>query len=624
MRFRSYNSELLIAQTLIGNIFNDIVIDRRNHGFRDYSKPLSVKEIVQKQIEVPCIFGDRGIILRSLENETGNIKLPLYILQSNDISIDTSRNADLHIDMFYQADSQFAQLDKNNPLYRPYDLNKRRGQPVNIKYTLTLVTKYKEDLDQMCTNWAVFYRPSIYVKWWHPRNDVKPLESEILWDGSINYESPVDYTVTDRYQWKASTNFTFKTWLFPGVNLLENIDDNGETDLIKYFNKFSFQDYLNPEYQDEISKDFGGFPVYGELYNRENSGFFAAETDQEFENNGNDPKGILEGKYIVNNVESRPDSILYDKVSGILNPDETMIKNLTDVGDMPQSQRLTESYPDWNLYQDVLAMDPIESPTTIAFKLAYFKNNFKEDISKELENNLYFNTFFGKNFGESNSNYIKPEFNYNLDKQELTISGEFKNEYYIQSFESIINNKTINQEINVVNLKQEMITKFSKTFTANTFKLKTENTEFNNVHLIRDNIYFKLENKDFIKKLKTLKSYIKENWNDFELNYIEETNTYVLETNSVILENLNKIFNCDAQNILFLSVVKEWVENGKTYTILANSYMYFILESTEDDDNILTYGILNIPSFDYGFAPVFNTTFDENNIIYGFNLENNI
>lgn len=83
MRFRSYNSELLIASTLMAHLWNDVVIDRRDHGFdRDYSKPVDLKEIVQKKIEIPCIFGDRSNILRSLENESGNIKLPLYILEA--------------------------------------------------------------------------------------------------------------------------------------------------------------------------------------------------------------------------------------------------------------------------------------------------------------------------------------------------------------------------------------------------------------------------------------------------------------------------------------------------------------------------------------------------------------
>ena len=171
-------------------------------------------------------------------------------------------------------------------------------------------------------------------------------------------------------------------------------------------------------------------------------------------------------------------------------------------------------------------------------------------------------------------------------------------------------------------MKQDLVTKFNKTFTTNTFKLKSENNEFKNVHLIKDYVYFKLENKDFIKGLKNIKKFIKDNWNEFELTYSEETNKYMLETELEL--NFDKILNCESQDIFLLNIEKEWEENGKTYTILANSYLYFILESTEDDDNIIKFGNLNIPTFDYGFAPVFNTTFEKNNIIYGFNLGENI
>ena len=36
----------------------------------DYSTPIDLNSVVQKRIEVPCIAGDRDIILRSLENES--------------------------------------------------------------------------------------------------------------------------------------------------------------------------------------------------------------------------------------------------------------------------------------------------------------------------------------------------------------------------------------------------------------------------------------------------------------------------------------------------------------------------------------------------------------------------
>ena len=52
MKYRSFNEELLIATALLINIFNDIIIDRRKHGLkRDFSKPVSLKEVAQQKIE---------------------------------------------------------------------------------------------------------------------------------------------------------------------------------------------------------------------------------------------------------------------------------------------------------------------------------------------------------------------------------------------------------------------------------------------------------------------------------------------------------------------------------------------------------------------------------------------
>ena len=288
MKFRSYNQQLLIAQALIGNVFNDIVIDRRKHGKeRDYSKPLTIDEILQKEIEIPCIFGDRSIILRSLQNERGAIKLPLYILTSRGIRVDAKREADLHLDMFYQQDQSFSKLPQDHPLYRPYNLKKRRGLPITISYNLTMITKYKEDLDQMCTNWMVHWRPDIYVKWWHPRNKTEPLQSQILWGQAIEIQNNEDYDTNKRFKWQANTQFTFKTWIFPGLNYEEDSFAADEEEynrtheaLIQKINVYS----TIPNY-DDVQLDQEGFPVLGDLFeetNPENStqiGMYAVPTD---------------------------------------------------------------------------------------------------------------------------------------------------------------------------------------------------------------------------------------------------------------------------------------------------------------------------------------------------------
>ena len=136
MKYRSFNEEILIATALLINVFNDIIIDRRKHGNRDFSKPISLKEISQQKI--PCILGDRSSILRSLENESGKYKLPLIILSNKNIKTDISRMVDLHTDVFYQQDSSFSDLDPEDPLYKPQQLGKRRAQPIIIDFDTLL------------------------------------------------------------------------------------------------------------------------------------------------------------------------------------------------------------------------------------------------------------------------------------------------------------------------------------------------------------------------------------------------------------------------------------------------------------------------------------------------------
>lgn len=56
----------------------------------------------------------------------GALKLPLFILQIKSLKVDSNRQADLFADIYYQADDQFSKLSEDHPLYKPYNLSKRR------------------------------------------------------------------------------------------------------------------------------------------------------------------------------------------------------------------------------------------------------------------------------------------------------------------------------------------------------------------------------------------------------------------------------------------------------------------------------------------------------------------
>lgn len=316
MKYRSYNSEIIIATSLIINVFNDIIIDRRKQGLnKDYSKPLSLDDIVQQKIEIPCILGDRSAILKSLENEPGRYKLPLIILQMKSLKTDTNRMADLHADVFYQKDSSFNKLNVNNDLYRPYDLSKKRGQPVIIDYDMTIITKYKEDMDQILSNWIVHFRPDIYFKWWHPKVKYEPLTSQLIWNHNIGFDSPVEYNPQNVFTYKSSTTFLFKTWLFYGMES-SFIDDTGEG-IIKSFKLFPNKSSKYHQDENESNPRIDNMDeldvyIFGEIIKTNNAeiNFWNVNFDQQFIDNTNDVEGKKNGKYVVNNVFSINDKDL--------------------------------------------------------------------------------------------------------------------------------------------------------------------------------------------------------------------------------------------------------------------------------------------------------------------------
>jgi len=451
MKYRSFNEELLIATALLVNVFNDIVIDRRTHGLkRDYSKPLSLNDIVQQKIEIPCVIGDRSNILRSLENEQGKYKLPLIILQNKSIKTDVNRMVDLHADVFYQQDISFSELDPSNPLYKPQQLSKRRGQPIIMDFDMTIITKYKEDMDQILSNWIVHFRPDVYVKWWHPRVKLSPLTSQILWNHNVGFESPVEYTPTNIFTYKSTTTFSFKTWLFPGIIAEENnLGIESIIEKIKFFpnrsNDWDDED-LARGFKDE--NEAGDFWYFGNLFGNENENdnndnegqlaFWGVRHDQDFYNDGSDESGLKDGKYMVNNVFAKN----YPAISG--DPYLSGIYKNPLFGDIfTKYDRLQTGDKNWIFYQKYLNENVISSNGNTLVRNVHFRGGWPEEyLSMDPPSGDYLFHKFAKSYirnkGMADEKHISAEFgeefsyvfpfniNYDIISKNLTLSSFYK------------------------------------------------------------------------------------------------------------------------------------------------------------------------------------------------------
>jgi hypothetical protein len=192
MKYKSFNRELEKSTAQVLDVFNNIEIDRK------------VNNTIQKSFLVPCVYGNRSRVLKSMENRDKTVELPLICIYMGNFVRDNARVYGIHDGLMQQDGSSYTNIKKNTPI------------PVTITYNLEVIAKFQEDLDQILSNFIVWFNPSIYVVLTNPINN-KPLKAQVIWDGNINYTYPNEIDKNAPYRITATTTFTFKTWIFPGV-----------------------------------------------------------------------------------------------------------------------------------------------------------------------------------------------------------------------------------------------------------------------------------------------------------------------------------------------------------------------------------------------------------------------
>lgn len=647
MKYRSYNSELLISTTLVVNVFNDIIIDRRKHGLNaDYSKAITLGDIVQQTIEVPCILGDRAPILKSLENEPGKYKMPLIILQMKGIKTDTARMLDLHSDIFYQQDDSFSQLDYNNPMYRPKELSKMRAQPINISYDATFITKYREDLDQIISNFVVHFRPDIYLKWFHPRRKNKPLVSQLNWSHDISYDPMIEYNPQNVFTYKGTTSFTFKSWLFYGMHATDNrIDpelesiiktikifpdrsDNGEdTSIYKDDDVWVFGNILNtPNGQQELKNDKSGF------------GFYGVDQDQDFV--GNDEEQMKNGQFVVNNVFAEE----YAPISG--NPVFQQIHKNSNTADIYTTYDRLNNYGK-NQYQMYLELDANNKNETAQFKNVFFKGSFPQSafLSNSPSGDFVFKRFFKSYvdnkkaksiFGDSFVTESQLNVNYDIDTKDFVLWAEYDDkDVHIYGKTKFNSQNGHYQEfsleskpIDVHHLDQVIKYSFHREYDKDLNHLPENDVlEKVNIRPIGDYVSafetkLIIEDTDIKNESIKILNCVKSFWSAINL----QENAY--GGYDMIIEDIkvnDYLLKKGIKDVPFRSfnMLSQTYKDGNYYQILCNRRLYIVLkynEKTPDDIDIYDIGLLVQMKFASHYALIYEVLIPESRELLGLNF----
>lgn len=194
MRTLSYNFELKTATAQILDVFNNIRIRRYDN-----------QNSIQKTISVPCLYGNRSRILKSLENKNKTLKAPLIVISMGNVSRDSSRVHSVNASLMYQAGTT-------------YDPLKQVPTPVNIEYEMSIITKYQEDMDQIISNFIPFMNPDIYVVSPHPKQPTINIKNQVVWNGDIDITWPDEISEDEPYRIIGTSNFTYKTWIWAGLS----------------------------------------------------------------------------------------------------------------------------------------------------------------------------------------------------------------------------------------------------------------------------------------------------------------------------------------------------------------------------------------------------------------------
>jgi len=188
---------------------DDVVIGR-------YNKNREKKE----ELKVRYVHAPKERVLFDIINKAQNITVPVISVSITSLQRDVGR-------VFNKIDGLYAPVGRNekgtNTARIPMPV------PVNLSLALSIITNYQSDMDQIISNFVPYSNPYIIICWKIPEEfgveSLQEIRSEVLWDGNISMDYPIEMEAGTKPRFTATTNFTIKGWLFPasGDDYYKNI-----------------------------------------------------------------------------------------------------------------------------------------------------------------------------------------------------------------------------------------------------------------------------------------------------------------------------------------------------------------------------------------------------------------
>jgi hypothetical protein len=226
VRARPFYFEIKDMLTQFVAAFDDIVIGRFN------------KDRVEKdRINVRYVYAPKQRVLYDIINENKTLTLPVVSVNVTNISRDQTRVFNKLDGFYYQGNVGEEKVSRHI----------KSPVPVNVSLSVSVLTRYQTDMDQILSNFVPFCNPYVIISWKVPEafnlSVDQEIRSEVLWDGNISMKYPTELNASQKARVTADTTFTIKGWLFkdtdnPSGNIFF-IDQNFHTETeLEYYDNF--------------------------------------------------------------------------------------------------------------------------------------------------------------------------------------------------------------------------------------------------------------------------------------------------------------------------------------------------------------------------------------------------
>jgi hypothetical protein len=212
MKNSAYNFELADLLRSFISALDGCVINR----YHDQNRQIA------DRIEVAYVYAPKQKVLEDLVNKGANIKIPIVAITMTSLKRDTKRVFNKIQEMY------FSQGVGDSDIHSASD-HFRMPIPINISLSISILTKFQKDMDQILSNFIVNCNPYFVISWKVPEgflSNVTEIRSKVRWDESVLLTTPINnINAETKSHITADTTFEIEGWLFTAVptTTVENI-----------------------------------------------------------------------------------------------------------------------------------------------------------------------------------------------------------------------------------------------------------------------------------------------------------------------------------------------------------------------------------------------------------------